>query len=85
VSSWRSGAERPTGEVERIAGNVRGVAVHMAARVLALAGSGEVVVSATTHALTDGSGLEFEDAGRHVLKGLTGERQVYRLVARAGA
>ena len=72
-----------TGEVERIAGNVRGVAVHLAARVLALAGAGEVVVSATTHALTDGSGLAFEDAGRHVLKGLSGERQVYRLIPTA--
>jgi class 3 adenylate cyclase len=70
-----------TGEVERIAGNLRGVAVHMAARLLALAGPGQVIVSATTHALTDGSGLEFDDAGRHLLKGLTGERQVFRLVA----
>jgi class 3 adenylate cyclase len=70
-----------TGEIEEIAGNVRGVAVHTAARVLALAGPGEVVVSATTYALTDGSGLEYDDAGRHQLKGLTGERQVYRLVS----
>jgi class 3 adenylate cyclase len=74
-----------TGEIEEIAGNVRGVAVHTAARVLALAGPGEVVVSATTHALTDGSGLDFADAGRHVLKGLSGERQVYRLVTRVAA
>jgi class 3 adenylate cyclase len=73
-----------TGEVELIAGNVRGVAVHVAARVLALAGPGEVVVSATTYALSDGSGLEFGDAGSHVLKGLSGERQLYRLVAAAG-
>lgn len=72
-----------TGEVERIAGNVRGVAVHTAARVLALSGPGEVIVSATTHALTDGSGLEFEDAGKHTLKGLTGERQLYRLLPSA--
>lgn len=68
-----------TGEVELIAGNVRGVAVHTAARVLAQAGPGEVVVSETTQALTDGSGLQFEDAGRHPLKGLTGDRQLYRL------
>lgn len=68
-----------TGEVEYIAGNVRGVAVHVAARVLSIAGSGEVVVSETTHALADGSGLRFEDAGRHALKGLTGDRQLYRL------
>jgi class 3 adenylate cyclase len=74
-----------TGEVERIAGNVRGVAVHIAARVLAVAGPGEVVVSGTTYALTDGSGLEFKDAGRHLLKGLSGERQLYRLIGGADA
>lgn len=69
-----------TGEVELIAGNVRGVAVHTAARVLSLAAPGEVLVSETTQALTDGSGLRFADAGQHTLKGLTGARQVYRLV-----
>ncbi|MEO8273138.1 MAG: adenylate/guanylate cyclase domain-containing protein [Chloroflexota bacterium] len=68
-----------TGEVELIAGNVRGVAVHTAARVLAVAAGGQIVVSETTRDLTDGSGLQFDDAGRHALKGLTGERQLYRL------
>jgi class 3 adenylate cyclase len=68
-----------TGEVELIAGNARGLAVHAAARVLAAAGPGEVMVSETTRTLTEGSGLAFEDAGRHQLKGLTGERQLYRL------
>jgi class 3 adenylate cyclase len=72
-----------TGEIELIAGNIRGVAVHTAARVLSLAGPGEVLVSETTQALTDGSGLAFDDAGRHALKGLTGERQVYRLAVPA--
>jgi class 3 adenylate cyclase len=65
--------------VELIAGNARGLAVHAAARVLAAAGPGEVMVSETTRTLTEGSGLAFEDAGRHQLKGLTGERQLYRL------
>lgn len=69
-----------TGEVELIAGNVRGVAVHVAARVLSEAAAGEVLVSETTHALTDGSGLGYEDVGRRALKGLTGDRQLYRLV-----
>ena len=69
-----------TGEVEFLADNVRGVAVHAAARVLAVAGAGEVVVSATTHDLAEGSGLTFADAGRHALKGLSGERQLYRVV-----
>ena len=71
-----------SGEVEFIAGNVRGVAVHTAARILSVAGPDEVVVSDTTNSLLEGSGLAFEDAGRHVLKGLSGERQVYRLTAK---
>jgi class 3 adenylate cyclase len=68
-----------TGEVELVAGDVRGVAVHVAARILSLAGPSQVVVSATTQDLLAGSGLEFEDGGRHELKGLTGMRQVFRL------
>jgi class 3 adenylate cyclase len=69
-----------TGEVELVAGNVRGVAVHAAARVAALAGPGEVLVSQTTHDLLDGSGLHFEDRGRHELKGLAGERTLFALL-----
>ena len=68
-----------SGEVEFIAGNVRGVAVHTAARVLSVAGPDQVVVSETTHGLLEGSGIRLEDAGRHLLKGLSGERQMYRL------
>jgi len=70
-----------TGEVEFIGANARGVAVHAAARVLAIAGADEVVVSSTTQDLVEGSGLAFTDAGRHELKGLSGERQLYRLAA----
>jgi len=69
-----------TGEVEFIDDNARGVAVHAAARVMAVAGADEVVVSETTRDLVEGSGLSFDDAGRHALKGLSGERQLYRLV-----
>src|SRR6478672_4314311 len=54
-----------------------GVAVHAAARVAALAGPGEVLVSGTTRDLLDGSGLRLEDRGTHELKGLEGVRQVY--------
>jgi class 3 adenylate cyclase len=68
-----------TGEVEFIAENVRGVAVHAAARVLAVAEPDQVLVSETTRDLAEGSGLTFEDGGRHALKGLSGERQLYRL------
>ena len=69
-----------TGEVTVAGGNARGVAVHAAARVAGLAGRGEVLVSATTRDLLDGSGLHFEDRGAHELKGLEGLRQVYALV-----
>jgi class 3 adenylate cyclase len=73
-----------TGEVEFIGGDVRGIAVHAAARVMALGGPNEVMVSSTTSDLLEGSDLVLEDAGAHELKGLTGARQVYRLVERAG-
>jgi class 3 adenylate cyclase len=70
-----------TGEVEFIADNVRGVAVHAAARVLSLAEPGEVLLSETTRDLSEGSGLTLEDAGQHALKGLSGERRLYRLLS----
>ncbi|MDQ2964231.1 MAG: adenylate/guanylate cyclase domain-containing protein [Chloroflexota bacterium] len=70
-----------TGEVEYVAGNVRGVTVHAAARVAALAAPGEVLVTSTTRELVSGSDLEFEDRGSHELKGLTGSRQLYALVS----
>jgi class 3 adenylate cyclase len=68
-----------TGEVEFVGGNVRGVAVHTAARVMSLAGPDEVYVSATTSDLLEGSGVELEDAGAHELKGLSGPRRVFRV------
>ena len=69
-----------TGEVEFVGGDVRGVSVHAAARVMSLAGPDEVLVSSTTSDLLEGSGLVLEDAGAHELKGLSGRRQVFRLV-----
>ncbi|MBA3362075.1 MAG: hypothetical protein H0T94_11525 [Acidimicrobiia bacterium] len=68
-----------TGEVELVPGDVRGVAVHAAARVLAIAGPGETLVSGTTRDLLDVPGLEFDDRGSHVFKGLTGRRPVFAL------
>jgi class 3 adenylate cyclase len=68
-----------TGEVEVVAGDLAGLSVHVAARVMALAGAGDVLVSATTHELVQGTGLAFEDAGLHELKGIPGQRQLYRL------
>ncbi len=70
-----------TGEVQTVAGDVRGIAVHTAARIMAVAGSGEILVSATVMDLLDGAGLNFEDAGIHELKGLHGARQLYRLAS----
>ncbi len=70
-----------TGEVELVGDDVRGIAVHTAARVLALAGPSEVLVSSTTSGLLEGSSLVLEDAGIHELKGLSGARQLFRLVA----
>jgi class 3 adenylate cyclase len=68
-----------TGEVEIVAGDVRGLAVHVAARVMALAGPSQVYVSATTRELVADSGLTFVDAGSHELKGVSGARQLYCL------
>ena len=68
-----------TGEVEIVGGQARGVAVHTAARVAALAGAGEVLVSGTTCDLLDGSGLAFEVHGEHELKGLRGKRTIFLL------
>lgn len=73
-----------TGELQVTADDVRGIAVHTAARIMAVAGPGEILVSATVMDLVDGSGLTFEDAGSHELKGLHGARQLYRL-GRLGA
>ncbi len=74
----RAGAH--SGEVELHADDVQGVAVHVAARIMALAGPGEVLVSDATVSLVEGAGLSFSDAGEHELKGLTGPRRLYRLV-----
>jgi class 3 adenylate cyclase len=69
-----------TGEVETIDGKVGGIAVHIGARVGALAGSSEVLVSQTIKDLVAGSGLVFEDAGEHELKGVPDRWHLYRVV-----
>jgi len=70
-----------TGEVELDGGAVRGIAVHIGARVAALAGPSEVVVSQTVRDLTAGSGLTFEDAGEHELKGVPDRWHLFRVVS----
>jgi class 3 adenylate cyclase len=69
-----------TGEIERLEGDIGGAAVHIGARIASLAGAREVLVSSTVKELTVGSGLSFEDAGDHVLKGIPDRWHLYRVV-----
>jgi class 3 adenylate cyclase len=65
-----------TGECELRGDDLAGIAVHIGARVSSLAGPSEVLVTSTVRDLVAGSGIEFEDRGRHELKGVPGEWQV---------
>lgn len=67
------------GEIELRSDGVAGMAVHLAARVMAKASAGEVVVSRTVRDLTVGSGLNFQDRGVHELKGIPGTWQLFVL------
>ena len=69
-----------TGEVERQGDEVRGIAVHAAARILERAGPGDVLVSGTVRDLLAGSGLTFEERGEAELRGLDGRRSLAALV-----
>ncbi|HEU4978007.1 MAG TPA: alpha/beta fold hydrolase [Solirubrobacteraceae bacterium] len=66
-----------TGECERVGEDVRGLAVHIGARVAAAAGPGEVLVSTTVKDLVMGSGIDFADRGVHSLKGVPGEWRLH--------
>ena len=66
-----------TGECEKVGDKLTGIAVNVGARVGALAGSGEVLVSSTVVDLVAGSGLVFEDRGEHELKGVPGPRRLF--------
>jgi class 3 adenylate cyclase len=66
-----------TGECEIIGRNVAGIAVHIAARIAALAGAGEVLASSTVRDLVAGSGIKFADRGMHKLKGVPDEWRLY--------
>ncbi|HUF59876.1 MAG TPA: tetratricopeptide repeat protein [Actinomycetota bacterium] len=65
------------GEVERTDGKVEGLAVHIASRILALAGPGEVLVSRTVRDAEAGSGISFTDRGVHDLKGVPGPWRIF--------
>jgi class 3 adenylate cyclase len=66
-----------TGECDFTSGDVSGIAVHIASRVLGYAGPGEVIVSRTVVDLVAGSQLGFEERGTHELKGVPGRWQLY--------
>jgi class 3 adenylate cyclase len=70
-----------TGEIAFVGDNVRGVAVHAAARVLSQAAPDQVLVSSTTRDLLEGSGLRITAAGTYELKGLAGPRTLYAVDA----
>jgi class 3 adenylate cyclase len=69
------------GEVEVVGSDLRGVAVHEAARIMAQAGEDEILVSETTRLLAHTSRLEFEDRGSHTLKGLPGDWRLFAYLA----
>jgi class 3 adenylate cyclase len=66
-----------TGEVERRKNDVAGIAVHIGARVTAVAGPGEVLVTGTVKDLVIGSDLQFHDRGDHTLKGVPGDWRLW--------
>ena len=68
-----------TGEVERTKSDILGIAVHLAARIMDTATAGGVVVSRTVKDLVAGSGIEFDDAGAHCLKGLEEKWQLFKV------
>jgi class 3 adenylate cyclase len=69
-----------TGEVQLRGDDVGGIAVHFAARVMAAAAPGEVLVSGTVHDLVAGSDHVLEDRGAHPLKGLAGEWRLFAVL-----
>jgi class 3 adenylate cyclase len=70
-----------TGECEVVGEKLAGIAVHLGARVAALAEAGEVFVSATAKDLVAGSGIAFEDRGTQILKGVPGEWRLYAVTS----
>jgi class 3 adenylate cyclase len=70
-----------TGEIEVTGSDVRGVAIHEAARIMALAGSDEILLSDLTRQLATGADLKFEDRGEVELRGVSGTHRMFALVA----
>jgi pimeloyl-ACP methyl ester carboxylesterase len=70
-----------TGEIELMGDQVGGIAVHIGARVAALADADQVLVSGTVKDLVAGSGIAFEDRGSHTLKGVPGEWRLFAVTS----
>ena len=70
-----------TGEVELAGDGISGIAVHVGARIAALAAPDEILVSTTVKDLVPGSGLSFEERGTHALKGVPGQYALFAAVA----
>jgi class 3 adenylate cyclase len=68
------------GEIETVGDDVTGVSVNIAARVASMAGPSEILVSSTVKDLTPGSGITFQDAGEHELKGVADRWHLYRVL-----
>ncbi|NGP53520.1 adenylate/guanylate cyclase domain-containing protein [Thioalkalivibrio sp. XN8] len=69
-----------TGECELVGTRLAGLAVHIAARIMATAGAGETMVSSTVRELSGGSGFGFADRGEHELKGVPGKWRLYAVI-----
>jgi class 3 adenylate cyclase len=70
-----------TGECEVRGDDIGGMGLHIGARVSALAGPNDVLVSSTLRDLVIGSGIDFEDRGAHELKGVPGEWRLFAVVS----
>ena len=70
-----------TAEVELVGDDVRGIAVHEAARIAAAAAGGQILVSSTTRALAESAEFDFRDQGSIELRGLSGPRQVFTVAS----
>jgi class 3 adenylate cyclase len=68
------------GDIDRRGDDISGIAVNIAARVMAHAGAGELLVSEVVPALVSGSGMQFEDRGEHTLKGVPGMWRLFEVI-----
>jgi class 3 adenylate cyclase len=80
IFDLRIGAGLHAGEVELRGDDVAGIAVHIAARILATAGPGEIIVSRTVRDLVAGSEVAVVDRGSRQLKGVAGDWQLFEVV-----